>query len=126
MNRRSKDAADRHAERRRREDEAPRLAAEVPKLESLKLELEARKPGLVSNEVKSVKRVVVEHAPALFDIPCAEPSCQDGGHDITSQVMAALRNGVARLEGERPCFGRLGNVPCERVLKYVAVATYKP
>src|SRR5689334_11753022 len=81
------DAAMRAAERRRREDEAPRLLARVPKLESLKLEIEERRPEATSADVQHVKRVVVESAPALFEIACCDRACKDGGHDITRAVL---------------------------------------
>lgn len=126
MNRRNKDAANRFAERRRREDEAPRLAAEVPKLESLRLDVEERRPGVVSAEVSHIRRVVVAHAPALFEVPCSDPSCQDGGHDLTRPIMRALRSGETKFEGEDVCLGSVGNASCERILRYVATATYRP
>ena len=43
MMRRNNEASERHAERRRREDEAPRLAATVPNLLTLKLHLQEAK-----------------------------------------------------------------------------------
>ncbi|WP_146651975.1 hypothetical protein [Labilithrix luteola] len=125
MNRRNRDAANRFAERRRREDEAPRLLAEAKNLASLKLELEERRSGVVSAEVSHIRRVVVEHAPALFEVPCSDPSCHDGGHDLTRPIMAELRAGATRFEGEDVCYGQVGNVPCERLLRYVGIATYK-
>lgn len=125
MNRRSKDAANRFAERRQREDSAPRLTAEVPKLESLRLDLSERRPGVVSAEVSHTRRVVVEHAPALFEMPCADPSCKDGGHDVTHQIMRALQRGETKFEGEDTCLGHVGNAACERILRYIATATYK-
>lgn len=126
MNRRNRDAANRFAERRRREDEAPRLRTEVPSLESLTLEFEERRSGVVAAEVAHVRRIVVEHAPALFEVPCADPSCHDGGHELTSLIMRELRARATHLEGEDTCVGHVGNVPCERVLKYVGTATYRP
>ncbi|MCL2723490.1 MAG: hypothetical protein FWD69_03545 [Polyangiaceae bacterium] len=126
MNRRNRDAANRFAERRRREDEAPRLHTEVPPLETLKLELEERRSGVASAEVSHIRRVVVATAPALFEVPCSNPSCHDGGHDLTSPVMSALRARSPRFEGEDTCYGQVGNASCERVLKYVATATYRP
>ena len=45
MKRRNTEAAQRHADRRRREDEAPRLAQAVPGLESLRLEIGGRDAG---------------------------------------------------------------------------------
>lgn len=125
MNRRNRDAASRFAERRKREDEAPRLRAEIPGLESLKLDIDERRPGVVSAEVAHVRRVVVEHAPALFELPCSDPACQDGGHDLTSRVMRALKEHIESFDGEDTCVGHVGNVSCERILRYVATATYR-
>lgn len=125
MNRRSRDAATRFAERRKREDEAPRLLAEAPHLDSLKLELEERRPTVVAAEVSHTRRVVVAHAPALFEVPCSDPSCQDGGHDLTIPIMRALRSGDEKFDGEDTCLGHIGNSSCERILRYVGTATYK-
>ena len=59
------EAAERFAERRRREEEAPRLATEIPALESLRLNVEERRaPGGSMSEAAHVRRIVVERAPA--------------------------------------------------------------
>lgn len=116
----------RAAERRRREDEAPRLATRVPRLESLTLEIDERRPGAVSADVQHVKRVVVTSAPALFDLTCCDRSCKDGGHDITRAVMMELERGATSFEGEDTCHGALGSTTCSRVLHYKATASYKP
>lgn len=126
MNRRNRDAANRFAERRKREDESPRLVAEVPNLESLRLEFEERRPGVISAEVSHIRRVVVEHAPALFEVPCSDPSCTDGGHDLTNGIMRFLRRGEEKFEGEDTCLGQIGNTSCERILRYIGTATYRP
>jgi hypothetical protein len=118
------EAAMRNAERRRREDEAPRLIARVPRLESLTLEIEERRPGAVSADVQHVKRVVVASAPALFDLSCCDRSCRDGGHDITRSVLLELERGSTRFEGEDVCHGTIGSSTCSRILKYIAVASY--
>jgi len=123
--RRHGEAAQRFEERRRREDEAPRLQAELPRLRTLKLEVEERTgDGVVSAEPAHIRRVVVESAPALFVLSCGDARCKDGGHDITQTVMAALRAGMARFEGEDECTGSQGSGYCARVLRYVGVATY--
>ncbi len=126
MIRRNTDAANRFAERRQREDAAPRLSAELPKLETLKLDIDERRPGVVASEVSHIRRVVVDHAPALFELPCSDPSCRDGGHDLTSQIMRSLHRGETKFEGEDSCLGHVGNASCGRILRYVATATYKP
>jgi hypothetical protein len=126
MNRRNRDAANRFAERRKREDEAPRLATEAPFLETLRLDLEERRPGMVSAEVSHIRRVVVAHAPALFEVPCSDASCADGGHDLSTSVLRALRQRSERFEGEDTCLGQVGNASCDRILKYVGTATFRP
>lgn len=119
------EAAVRAAERRRREDEAQRLSDRVPELASLRLEIDERRPGLASPDVSHVKRVVVESAPALFDIACCDRSCKDGGHDVTRMVLAELERGAERFEGEDVCHGSIGGATCGRVLHYVGVASYR-
>jgi hypothetical protein len=118
------DAAQRFAERRRREDEAPRLSTEVPGLATLKLEVEERSGTQPVVEPMHVRRVVVAHAPALFFLPCGDPRCKDGGHDITQYVVRSLRAGQTRFEGEDVCTGSLGSAQCSRVMHFIATATY--
>ena len=77
------DAAERYAERRRREEEAPRLLTAIPTLESLRLEIEERRAGGSLSEAAHVRRIVVERAPALFVLPCHDAACKGGGHDVT-------------------------------------------
>lgn len=122
--RKQSEAALRFAERRRREDEAPRLSAEVPKLKTLQLEIEERSGGSSVAEPKHMRKVVVDHAPALFLIPCGDSRCKDGGHDITHLILRALRAGEAQFEGNDVCGGSQGSGQCSRVLHYLAKATY--
>ena len=122
--RKQSEAALRFAERRRREDEAPRLSAEVPKLKTLQLEIEERSGGSSVAEPKHMRKVVVDHAPALFLIPCGDSRCKDGGHDITHLILRALRAGETQFEGHDVCAGSQGSGQCSRVLHYVAKATY--
>lgn len=125
MMRRNNEASERHAERRRREDEAPRLIATVPNLLSLKLQLQESKGDVSVAETGHIRHVVVAHAPLLFEMPCRDNACKDGGHDITSAIARALKNGEKQFEGEHSCTGYVGDGPCQRVLRYVATATYK-
>jgi hypothetical protein len=118
-------AAQRFAERRQRENEAPRLRDEVPALESLRLDVEEHRAGSVVAEAPHIRRVVVENAPALFVLPCGDPTCKEGGHDVTSTVMRSLRAGNTRFEGEDACSGTVGSAPCMRVLRFVGTASYK-
>ena len=122
--RRQSEGAQRFAERRKREDESPRLAAEVPHLQSLALEIEERIEGNPVAEPTHVRRVVVQHAPALFVVPCGDARCRDGGHDVTHTVMRALRAGETRFEGQDICTGSVGAGQCSRVLHFIANATY--
>jgi hypothetical protein len=127
MNRRGNEAAQRSAERRRREDEAPRLIQLIPNLAELKLELrETRSLGEVT-ETSHTRRIVVERAPALFELPCLDSSCRDGGHDVTHAILKGLRGGETRFDGTDVCRGVLGTVgtaECGRVLSYVVEASY--
>lgn len=119
------DAAERYAERRRREAEAPRLLSSIPNLESLRLEIEERRASGSLSEAAHVRRIVVERAPALFVLPCHDAACKGGGHDVTQEIMRSLREGAERFTGEHACAGQVGSADCHRVLMYVGVATYK-
>jgi hypothetical protein len=123
--RRNTEAAQRAAARRQREDEAPRLQTEVPNLESLRLEIDVRRETGVLSGGTHIRRVVVENAPALFFVPCADRDCQDGGHDLTREIMTALRKTQTRFEGQDACAGQVGPARCGNVLRYVGVATYR-
>jgi hypothetical protein len=119
------EAAQRFAERRSREDEAPRLRQQLPGLAALVLEIEERRrDGIVGMGPRHIKRIVVESAAALFVVPCGDPRCKEGGHDITQSVMAALRAARTRFEGHEECCGSQGNAPCDRVMYYVGIASY--
>ena len=126
---RSREAAERFAERRRREDAAPRLRNVAPDLVSCRLVLEDRREGAVTAEVAYTRRIVVEHAPALFVIPCGDPACRDGGHDLTVPILRGLREHRAEIKGEDTCYGYTGytgSSPCGRILHFTAFAEYRP
>jgi len=125
MNRRNGEAAQRFAERRRREDEAPRLHAAVPALASLRFELKESREGMRVADVSYVRQIVVERAPALFEFPCQDSACKEGGHDLTLEVLGALRSGAQRFEQQDACRGQIGSAQCRRVLTLVGIATYK-
>jgi len=122
---RQREAAQRFAERRRREDEAPRLLAVAPTLSSLRFRIDEYRAGGSLAETGHVRPIVVANAPALFVFPCQDPSCKDGGHDLTSEITAALRAGKEQFRGEDPCRGQVGSADCSRILRYSATATYK-
>jgi hypothetical protein len=122
--RRPTEASIRAEERRKRDDEAVRLKAEVPHLFELSLELEERQ-GEGSNLVgRHIKHVSVQHAPARFEIPCGDTSCKDGGHDITGPVLRALKASQVSVSGEDNCNGYLGSGSCRRVLHFLVHAKY--
>ena len=112
------EARRRAAERRQREDEAPRLHEEAPRLDSLRLEIE-------DGDSKYLWRIVVERAPSLFEVGCGERACKDGGHNLTLDVMRALRQQKTEFSGEHSCNGQVRTGECARLLRYHAVATYK-
>jgi len=123
-NRKLSEEAQRFAERRRREDESPRLIAEVPSLQTFSIEISEKSGANPSAEPVHVRRIVVPHAPALFVIPCGDPYCKDGGHDLTYTIMRELRAKGARIEGQSSCHGSVGNTSCARVLTFVGIAAY--
>jgi hypothetical protein len=123
MSKKQSEAAQRYAERRQREDEAPRLKSVAPELVSLSVEVEdGSGAGMAAS--RHVRHVVVESAPALFVIPCGEQRC-DGGHDVTYAVLGALRERRTSFDGVDECRGSVGMNPCMRILRYHAVAEYE-
>jgi hypothetical protein len=119
MNRRDSQAAkQRSTERKVREDGAPRLSNEFRRLSSLRLDVE-------NGSSKYVWRIVVERAPSLFEITCPEDGCTDGGHDLTRSITHSLRQSATTFSGESVCRGKTPLGDCGRVLKFVAVATYR-
>lgn len=122
---RRNEAAERFADRRRQEDEAPRLRDVVPDLVSCRIEIAESRGARTTADVTHTRHLVVEHAPALVVIPCSEPSCRGGGHDITSALLQRLREAQSEIRGEDPCYGQSGAADCGRVMRYRAVATYK-
>lgn len=118
---RSRAAAQRSAERRQREDDAPRLSAQVPALTSARIEVVEKVPN---GTTRYVKQIVVARAPALFVLACGDHDCQDGGHDITHHVIAALRSQQTHFESTSTCEGMTGTAPCARSVTYRLSATY--
>jgi hypothetical protein len=123
--RRNPEAAKRLAERRQRENEAPRLAATFPKLESLGIRVQEGNPGLSNPAGSHIRHVVVATAPALFVLPCGDSQCQHGGHELTAELLSALRSNKQKFEGENSCTGSIGSAECRRVLRYEATASYR-
>jgi hypothetical protein len=121
---RQSEAQQRSAERRRREDEAPRLLDEVPALKSLCLHIQEHSAHGPIGESKYVRHIPVDHAPALVELPCMDSYCEDGGHDVTREVLRALSSGQTHFEGEDACRGHTKTADCRRVLHYTADATF--
>jgi hypothetical protein len=113
-------------ERWQREDESNRLSTEVRHLSTLKITIEEWRGDQHISGARYTKHVMVSSAPARFEVPCGEPRCQDGGHDITYEMMRALKDRQATIEGQSDCRGALGEMPCDRVVRFVALATYTP
>jgi hypothetical protein len=118
-------AADRLNERRRREDDAPRLIERVPRLESLRLEIQELRAGATALGSAHIRLIPVSQAPALFELPCTDSFCKDGVHDLTYDILRALESGAKKFQGEDACSGHTGSADCQRVLQYMAVATYR-
>ena len=121
--RRNSAAALRFAERRRLESEAPLLSTQVPGLTSLQFAIEER-VGVTGT--KHLRRFVIDRQPALFLMPCGDPRCVDGGHDLTYDVMRALRARERSFHGSDECTGTVGSSPCGRVVSFEATAEYGP
>jgi hypothetical protein len=114
-------AAQRFADRRQREDEAPKLTSQVPNLTTLQLEIEER-TGI--GGTKHTRRILIERAPALFLVPCGDPRCLDGEHDLTMTVMRALRAHETSFHGTDECRGSVGTSSCSRVIHFDGTAQY--
>ena len=112
-------------ERRQREDDAPRLRNEVWHLDELSIEISEFRFGGTMLAARYTRRIVIDRAPALFEIPCSEERCTGGGFDLTHDVMRALKSRYARFDGEDVCAGQVGSGPCGHVLRYVGRASYR-
>lgn len=111
--------------RHKREQAAGKLLHKIPDLTSLSLEIREIGSSNGKSETQYIRRVVIEHAHALFDMPCSYSSCTDGGYDATREILEALASRASRFEGEQPCRGSCGASACTRVLRYVGTATYR-
>jgi hypothetical protein len=119
--RRNSLAAQRFAVRRVREDEAPKLSAQIPALSSLRLAIQEKSGAGGTNHIR---RVLVDTAPALFLVPCGDPRCTNGEHDLTRSVLHSLRAGETSFRGSDDCTGSIGSSPCLRVLHFDGTAEY--
>jgi len=119
------EAAERSAERRQRENDAGRLLDRAPSLTSLNIHFAERRVGGTVPDATHIRRVVVDHAPALFVVPCGDQGCTDGGHDLTWAIVQCLDEQQTKFEGEHACSGSAGTGRCSSVLFYKATATYR-
>jgi len=124
INRRNREAAARFEERQARENDAPRLLAEVPRLETLSLLVDEYRDDDDSPWVSHTRHIVVSRAPALFLLQCSDPDCEDGGYPITRRVMTELRSGSVAFELDEDCRGTRHGRLCRRRAHVTAVATY--
>lgn len=112
------------AERWRREDAAPRLLERVPSLQTLILSLNDLRGENRVNGTKRMQHVIVARAAALFEIPCSDPKCQNGGYDVTSEVLSFLRLRRESFAGVAECGGMVGHNACRCSLSFAARASY--
>ena len=94
----------------------------MPGLVNLRLEIEER---FGVSATKHVRHVLIDRAPALFLVPCGDPRCADGEHDLTTTVMRALRARETSFQGSDDCSGSVGPSACPRVIHFEAVAEYQ-
>jgi hypothetical protein len=125
LRKRRTEASERFAERRRREEEAPRLRERVPDLVTLELQVEESQEATGVAGSMHKRHIIVERAPALFVIPCGDPSCDGGGYDITDKIMRGLQSHTDQFEADDRCLGSVGTVSCKRLLHVKARATYR-
>jgi len=118
-------AAARFAERRRLEDEAPRLREIAPTLVGLRMDFREGRDDATSADVSHTRRVMVAVAPALFLLPCGNAACRDGGHDLTHDIVRGLRDKKTEILGQDTCYGQTGTAECGRILRFTAHAEYE-
>lgn len=113
-------------ERWKREDDAPRLKDVIPSVNRLRLELAEYSDDRSVMDSQRIQHYVVERAAAYFEIPCSDARCEDGGHDLTSVVMAALKASRHSFSDEDPCRGYVGEHACGRTLKFTGYVEFDP
>jgi hypothetical protein len=123
--RRTSEAEQRVARRWQQADDAPRLLAEIPELESLRMVIEESSNGSFTTVSRYTRLFVLTSAPALFWMPCGNPRCEEGGHDLTYPLMSALRARKGNVQGVDECGGMVGSSVCGAVIRYDVTATYK-
>jgi hypothetical protein len=121
--RRTSEAAKRAAARRIREDSADRLATIVPELDGLTIRIEEVSSASDVPGVSHIRHIVVNNAPALFEVACCDRKC-DGQHDLTKRILRALKGGKQIFEGRDACNGQARDGECEFSLRFFAEASY--
>jgi hypothetical protein len=123
--RRISEATERVTRRWQQADDAPRLLSQVPDLDSLRMQIEELGSGRTADGSKHTRLFVLPSAPALFLVPCGDPRCEDGGHDLTREIMASLRAHREQFDGQDSCGGSVGSRPCACVIRYWITASYR-
>ncbi|UQA58514.1 hypothetical protein [Polyangium aurulentum] len=116
---------ERHILRLAREDAAGKLLSRAPDLADLHMKIDETQRGGSVGDRRYIRRVVLAQAPALFEVPCSDPQCENGGYDVTDEILSALASRRTLFEGQQSCSGRCGANTCGRVFHYVATATYR-
>jgi hypothetical protein len=121
--RRISEAAKRAAERREKENAAKRLHDLVPELAEMTINIDERRFGHDESEVRHIRHIVVDNAPAIFDLPCCDRQC-DGHHDITGKILRGLKAHKTHIEGSDRCLGHSRDGDCALELRYTVQASY--
>jgi hypothetical protein len=115
--------SDENAEKRQREQSAPRLQTTFPQLTGLMIEVEEHSQIAC---VKYKKRIHVASAPVLFELRCNDERCEHGGYNLTHEICRALRAHETRSRGDLTCDGTTGKAYCGRRIHYELFADYRP
>lgn len=124
--RRNPEALIRSRARKSNDDVARRLLDVAPDLASLALEI-AEVPDAAAEARDAVhyrKHIIIERAPARFELPCHDHKC-NGAHNITQSVLHALQRRERVAEGRDPCGGETKIGACPYEMQFVIVATYR-
>jgi hypothetical protein len=116
---------ERRLQRTEREDAAGKLQQRVPDLADLSIAIHEVRPGGCTSDTHYIRRVVLASAPALFEVPCSDTRCEDGGYDVTREILYVLASHQPHAEGHQTCRGRCGQMDCGRTLRWVTTAKYR-